>query len=494
MGLKFKSNILRLNKKNSSMEGMVWTFAERICAQLVSTVVGIILARLLAPNDYGIISIVMIFITICNVFVTRGFGTTLVQKKDADDLDYNTAFYMSTCLGIILYLILFMSAPLIAEIYRMKQLTAVIRVLGIRVPIAALNTVQQAYIQRTMQFRKFFVATLIGTLVSCVAGIAMAYHGYGVWALVAQYLTNVIIDTVVLSFVSGWRPGIKFSYERVHYIWSFGGKILLSDLISSVTDNFRNLIAGKAFGPEELAFLDQGNKYTKLLTNNITASIQKVMLPSFSKTQDDLQRLKNSLRHSVNVGVFVVTPVLVGFAAVSNNFIRVILTDKWIPAMPFICIACASYLSRPFETMCHQAILALGGSGVILKILVFTNCTDIILTLVAALGFHSLYVMAFTAVLTEICSIICSCAVTRKRIVYGFREQLSDTVPYLLISGIMGVVVYFIGNIPINRGLIFIVQIVAGIVLYIGLSAVFRLKAFVYFKTVYKSKMSGKNT
>ncbi len=494
MGIRLKSSKLGLSKKNSSMEGMVWTFAERICAQLVSTVVGVILARLLAPDDYGIIAIVMIFITICNVFVTRGFGTTLVQKKDADDIDYNTAFYMSTCLGIILYLILFMSAPLIAEVYKMNQLTAVIRVLGIRVPIAALNTVQQAYIQRTMQFRKFFVATLIGTLASCVAGITMAYQGFGVWALVAQYLTNVIIDTVVLSFVSGWRPGLEFSYERVHYIWSFGGKILLSDLISSITDNFRNLIAGKAFGSEELAFLDQGNKYTKLLTSNITASIQKVMLPSFSETQDDLQKLKSSLRHSINLGVFVVTPVLVGFAAVSENFIRVILTDKWIPALPFICIACASYLSRPFELMCHQAILALGGSGVILKILIFINCTDIILALAAALGFHSLYIMAFTAVLTEICSIICSCAVTRKRIKYGFREQLSDTIPYLFISGIMGVAVYFIGNTPINRSIIFMVQIVVGVILYIVLAAVFKLQAFSYLKMLLKAKLARNNT
>jgi len=472
----------RLNKKNSSLEGMVWTFAERICAQLVSTIVGIILARMLVPDDYGIISIVMIFITICNVFVTRGFGTTLVQKKEIDQTDYDTAFYVSAFLGIFLYIILYCAAPAIAKIYKISQLTPVLRILGIRIPIAALNTIQQAYIQRTMQFRKFFVATIIGTAASCVAGIAMAYHGYGVWSLVAQYLTNVIIDTIILCFVSGWRPGINFSKDRVRYIWNFGGKILLADLISSITDNFRNLIVGKTFGSKELAYLDQGNKYPKLLTGNINASIQKVMLPSFSSTQDDLQRLKTSLRHSISLSVYIVTPVLLGFIAISENFIKVILTDKWLPAMPFICIACISYLSRAFETMCHQAILALGYSGTILKILIFTNCVDVVLALAAAIFFRNLFFMAFTAILTELCSLVCCCRIIRRYLKYKILEQFVDTVPYFIVSCIMGIMVYYIGCVAINKAVIFIVQILAGILLYIAFSSVFRLKAYVYLK------------
>lgn len=482
----------RLDKKNSSLEGMIWTFAERICAQLVSTIVGIILARMLAPDDYGIISIVMIFITICNVFVTRGFGTTLVQKKDIDEADYNTAFYMSTILGVLLYLLLYFAAPMIAEIYKISQLTDVLRVLGLRIPIAALNTIQQAYIQRTMQFRKFFVATIIGTIASCVAGIAMAYSGYGVWALVAQYLTNVIIDTVILCFVSGWRPGMSFSQDRMHYIWSFGGKILLADLISSITDNFRNLIVGKAFGSRELAFLDQGNKYPKLLTGNINASIQKVMLPSFSSTQDDLQRLKISLRHSVNLSAYIVTPVLIGFIAISENFVKVILTDKWLPAVPFICIACISYLSRAFETMCHQAILALGYSGTVLKILIFTNCVDIFLILATAVFFRNLFVMAFTAILTEVCSVACSCKIASNFLKYSIREQLSDTVPYLIISCIMGGAVYCIEIIAISKAVIFIVQIMAGILLYVAFSRAFGLKAFEYLKSFILARLLGR--
>lgn len=491
MGLKARLSIIknRLNKKNNTAEGMIWTFAERISAQLVSTIVGIVLARMLLPNDYGIISIVMVFITICNVFVTRGFGTTLVQKKDADDLDYSTAFYLSVFLGFFLYVILFAIAPFIAGTYKMEQLTPVLRVLGIRIPIAAFNTIQQAYIQRTMQFRIFFVATLTGTIVSCVTGIVMAYCGYGVWALVGQYLTNVIIDTVILSFVSGWRLKTKFSFARVRYIWSFGGKILFSDLLCTIVDNFRNLITGKVFGSQQLAFLDQGNKYPKLLTSNINTSIQKVMLSSFSRKQDDLQNLKDSLRNGINMGTFVVTPVLIGFMGVSEKFVRVILTDKWLPAVPFICIACAGYLSRPFETMAHQAILAVGHSDMTLKMLIFTNCVDIIFTLTAVICFRNIKFMAFTVILTEICSTVISGMVTRRLFKYGIREQLIDTVPYFVSSVVMGIAVYFIGHVLSGGILILLIQIVAGILIYATISFAYQFKACRYLKTIFERKV-----
>ena len=241
-------------KQSSIAKGLYWAFAERIAAQFVSTLVGIILARLLVPQDYGVVSIVMVFITLCNVFVTSGFGTAIVQKKEVDETDYNTAFVLSFIMAIVLYGVLFFVSPLIAEFYELPILKSVIRVLGLRLILTSLNTIQQAHIQREMRFKKFFIATLFGTVISCVVGIILAYCGYGVWALVAQYLTNTTIDTVVLVFVGGWNPSLKFSKRKAKEIYSFGIKVLCTELVFTLEGDIRSLIVGKVFGSADLAY------------------------------------------------------------------------------------------------------------------------------------------------------------------------------------------------------------------------------------------------
>lgn len=209
------------NKKNSIIGGLFWTFGERITAQLVTTIVTIILARLLEPEHYGIISIVTVFISFCNIFVSSGFGSAVVQKKDITELDFNTAFIISFTVSLVMYIVIYICAPYIAKFYQMSVLIPVIRVMGIRLIIASLNTIQHAYIQRKMQFKKFFFATLFGTIVSAFLGVILAYKNFGVWALVVQYLTNTIIDTIVLLFVCEWRPKIQFNFENAKKLFSF---------------------------------------------------------------------------------------------------------------------------------------------------------------------------------------------------------------------------------------------------------------------------------
>ena len=286
-------------------ESFFWTFAERISAQLVSTIVGIILARLLTPNEYGIISIVMIFIRICNVFVVSGFGTALVRKLDVDSLDFNTAFFLSFFSSLFFYILLFFSAPLIADFYQIELLSPVIRVLGIRLIVTSLNTIQQAKVQRDMAFRKFFISTLCGTVLSCVIGIAMAYKGCGVWALVTQYMVNTSTDTVILLFTCGWRPKLEFSLKRAVDIFKFGIKVLGADLIITCQTELRSFVVGKRFGTLELAYLDQGKKYVALFVNNINSSVNKVMLPTFAREQNNIGIMKARLRKSVQMLSFI---------------------------------------------------------------------------------------------------------------------------------------------------------------------------------------------
>lgn len=298
------------NKK--ILSGIGWAYGERILAQVISLIVSIILARLLDPAHYGIIAIVTVFISFLDAFVSGGFGNALVQKKDADDLDFNTICWFSILVSIVLYLILFLAAPSIEKFYDMDQLTAVTRIMGLRVIVSAFNSVQHAYVQRHMVFKRFFFATLGGTLVSAVVGIVMAYRGFGVWALVAQYMTNSIIDTIVLRFTIDWNPKLEWSFVRLKSMMGFGLKMLGATLVNTLQDNIRSLVVGKVFTKEDLAYYNQGKKYPATLMNNLVGSIQKVMFPAFSEFQQNRDHIKNVMRKSIRVSSFVLVPAVIG--------------------------------------------------------------------------------------------------------------------------------------------------------------------------------------
>lgn len=248
------------NSGNKIVTGMIWRFGEKITAQAVSFIVSIILARLLMPEDYGVVAIVNVFIAIAEIFVTSGLGTSLIQKKDADDLDFSTVFWCNLVLSSFLYIIVFVLAPMIARFYSMPLLTPVLRIFSLRLPISAVNSIQNAYVSRKMDFRKFFFATLIGTVVSAIVGIVMAYNGFGVWALIAQYLTNSIIDTIVLFTIINWHPRFEFSSYRAKPLISYGWKILATDFIGTVFNQLNSFIIGKEYTSADLAYYTQGKK------------------------------------------------------------------------------------------------------------------------------------------------------------------------------------------------------------------------------------------
>ena len=483
-----------MSKKNSIGSGLVWSFGERITAQLVTTLVGIVLARLLDPVHYGAISIVNVLITLCNVFVTSGMGSALVQKKEISERDYDTAFLLSLVIAAVMYGLLFAAAPLIASFYGMPVLKNVIRVMGLRLPLASVNTIQQAKVQREMSFKRFFIATLFGTVLSGIVGIILAWKGFGVWALVAQYLTNTTVDTIVLIFVEKWIPKLRFSGENAKAIFSFGWKVLATELVYTVEEDIRSLVVGKVFGSADLAFYDQGQKYPGLLVNNLNAAINKVMLPAYSRSQEDLLQLKAMLRRSISVGVFLLAPVLVGFAAVSENFIRLVLTEKWLPCMPFLQIFCVIYLTRPLETACHQALLAIGRSDVVLKIMVVINAVALAAVLIAAFGFHSVLLVAFGALLATVVSLCGFLYSTAKLLNYRLTEQLADILPALGCSLVMGIVVVLLGQLPVNRIALLAVQVVSGGCIYVLLTKFFRLEAFSYLLGMLKKGVKTNGT
>ena len=313
--------------KSKVFKGLCWKFGERVSAQLITLVVSIVLARILTPHDYGVVAIVMIFIAIANVFVSSGFGNALVQKKNADNLDFSSVFYINIGVGVVLYAVLFLTAPLIASFYGMPVLSPVLRVVGIRLVVASVNTVQQAYVSRHLLFKRFFWSTLFGTLISGVVGIAMAYSGFGVWALVAQYLTNTCTDTVVLWFTVKWRPERRCSWKRAKGLFTYGWKMLVSGLIDTGYRQLRGMIIGKKYTSEDLAFYDRGDKLPSLIITNINASISSVIFPTMSKFQDDRERLKQMTRRAIQISAYILWPFMVGFAVVAEPFVRLVLTE-----------------------------------------------------------------------------------------------------------------------------------------------------------------------
>lgn len=476
--------------KNSISGGLIWTFGERIASQIVSTIITIVLARILLPEYCGMISIVTIFISLCDVLVISGMGTALVQKKTVDEEDYNTAFIISMSIAVFLYIILFFLAPLISKFYMMHALTLVIRVMALRLPLAAINCIQQAHVQRAMAFKRFFIATLSGTLMSGFVGLYLAMNGFGVWALVFQYLTNTTVNTVVLFFVEKWIPKLQFSLDKAKEIYSFGWKVLATELVYTLENNMCGLIIGKMFGAADLAFFDQGKKYPAILVNNINSAINKVMLPAYSKYQDDLKQLKDMLRKSISVGAFLLAPILIGFAVVSETFIRVVLTDKWLFCSPYIKIFCLMYLTRPLETACHQALLAVGKSDMVLRVMIIINSVDLLLLLIAAFIFKSVMFIAIGTLITAIVSLSCFMYCSNITLGYKLKEQISDIAPVLFCSLVMGGIVSLVSLLLDNQIILLVIQIIIGAIAYIVLARMINLTGFQYIcKKFYQQKM-----
>ena len=360
------------NKKNNTGQvvfgGLLWRFAEKFGAQSVTLIVTIVLSRILDPQVYGTIALVTVFTAIVEVFVDSGLGTALVQKKDADDIDFSSVFYINIVLCTVLYAFMFFIAPVISNFYNMPKLTVLIRVLSLTILISGLKNIQQAYVSRHMLFKKFFFSTLAGTIGAAVIGVAMALLGFGVWALIAQYLFNKITDTIVLWITVKWRPKRCFSWKRVKKLYSFGWKILAANVINTLYNQLRGLVIGKFYSASDLAYFNKAEQLPSLLIMNINSTIDSVLLPAMSNEQENKERVRNLTRRSVSIGTYIIAPVMIGFAASARSLIGLVFTDKWLPVVELLQIVCVAYMFQPIQSANMNAIKALGQSGVYLKL------------------------------------------------------------------------------------------------------------------------------
>lgn len=452
-------------KSNQVVNGLFWRFMERCGAQGVTFVVSLLLARILDPAVYGTIALVTVFTTIMQVFVDSGMGNALIQKKDADDLDFSTVFYFNIAMCTVLYLIMFFASPLIASFYKMPELTPVVRVLSLVLIISGVKNVQQAYVSRHMLFKRFFFATLGGTIGAAAIGIFMAWRGFGVWALVAQHLFNTAVDTLILWITVKWRPKKMFSFERLKGLFSYGWKLLISKLLDTVYKELRQLLIGKIYSTSDLAYYNRANQFPHVIVNNINVSIDSVLFPTMSSVQDSVDKVREMTRRSIKVSTYVMMPIMMGLAVCAKPIVSLLLTDKWLPCVPFLRIFCFTYAFYPIHTANLNAIKAMGRSDLFLKLEVIKK----IIGLVALLStmWISVEAMAYSLLIVSVLSQIINSWPNNKLLDYHYGAQLKDMLPQIILSCIMGAVVYCVNFLSLSSIVTLVIQVPLGVLIYL---------------------------
>ncbi len=483
----FLSKVLKIgmkeNLRGKTILGVAWQFSERMLSQVITFVLQIILARILFPEDYGIIALIGIFTQVLLKIITAGFATGLIQKKDADNLDFSTVFYFSIFISVLFYSLLFILAPIIALFFKQfpqQILIDVIRVLGVGIIISAINSVQRAYVSRQMDFKHFFKATLGAKILSASVGIAMAYNGYGVWALVTQILLESFVSTLTLWCSVKWRPLFAFSFERLKGLFSYGWKIFTASIIKVIYNDIRGLVIAKVYTANDLAFYNRGQTFPQLVDTNISGTIESVLFPAISKIQDEPDEMLRVLRRAIKTSCFIVMPLLAILAGIGDNLIEVLLTSKWLPSVVYLQILSFSFILAPVEVESLQAIKAIGRSDLVLKLEVIKRTIGI-LTLVLAVPF-GVKAIALSTLISSVLSAMVNIYPTKKVLGYTFKQQIVDVAPTLLLAILVFVIAWSLNNLDFNIYITLFIQIVVSGIIYILSSILLKIESFYYLK------------
>lgn len=470
--------------KSKVLSSLFWKLLEQSGTQGIQFIVQIVLARLLAPEQFGIIAIVMVFIKLANVFVQSGFNTALIQKKDADEIDFSSIFYLSLFVANLLYIVIYSAAPYIADFYKDPVLIPVLRVLGFTLFSGAINSIQNAYIARNMMFKNLFYSSVSAILISGTVGIVAAYMGYGVWALVIQQLLNQLSITIIMWFTVKWRPKRVFSFKRVKVLFSFGWKLLASSLLETLYVDLRTLVVGRIYSSSTLAYYNRGQQFPNVIVSNINGSIQSVMLPTLSAHQDNKKRVKEMMRRTIVTSSFLIFPMMIGMAVVAEPLVKIVLTDKWLSAVPFLQIFCITYSFMPIQSANLQAINAMGRSDMFLKISIIKRIYGLIILVISMqFGVHAI---AIGQTLVAIISSFVNAYPNKKLLDYSYKEQWLDIIPSLAISIIMGCIVYLFNFLKMSVWKTLILQVGSGIIIYTILARGFKLDSFNYLHSTIK--------
>ena len=382
-----------MGKPNNITNNFVWSLAEKTGRYGITLFTTIILARILQPKEFGVIAIVTVFITIANVFVQNGFGFAVIQRKNATNKDFTFILFFNFIVSLIICLFIFIAAPFIQDYYGMDGLSKIIRVMSLSIIIAAIGNIQQAYVSRNLEFKKLFISTFSAVMVSGGVGILMAWLGYGVWALVVQYMVYNLICTITLAFSSGLKLEGGVTFAELKSTIALGGQFLLTSLIMTMGGELRTLVIGKLYGPTDLAYVNKGQRITNAPMSVVQSSITAVMYPVLSQHQDRLEKIRDIVRRFVQVSSFLIFPTLFALAAVANSLVPFLLTEKWNGCIQYVMLYCFIWLLNPIQMAHLQAIKAMGKGNTLVVLEIVKTVVSILILALTVICFDSILII-----------------------------------------------------------------------------------------------------
>ncbi len=472
------------NVKKIAFSGFIWQMLNRIGASGVQFIIYLILARLLQPEDFGVIAIVSVFITISNTLVNSGLGTALVQKKIIDEIDYSSTLYVSFFMACVLYAIIFFAAPFIAIFYNQRILVGVLRLYAISIIFFAINGVQISILNREMKFRKIFIVSSIPIIISGIISLVMAYSGFGVYALVVNAVSSGLFSVIVFWIIEKWKPKRVFSRIRIKGLFSFSYKLLLASLLENAYKSVYPLVIGKVYNSSILGYYNYGRQIPNLITSTINASLASVAFPIYSRTQDDKLKLKSLVRYSITLSNFIIFPIMAGLSAIAKPLVILVLTEKWLPSVPYLQLFSIAFGLYHVQSINFHAISALGKSNIFLKYEIIKKIVGIIL-LVITIPF-GIKAIVLGQVVLAIVSIVINFKPNIIWLGYSIKEQLNDIWPYLFVSAVMFFGIQVISLLELGMFVKVMVEVIGGGIIYVFIAFVLKLSGFKFFKEMLK--------
>lgn len=471
-------------QRNVVVSSLFWKLVEKTSTQVIQLIVTIVLARLLLPADYGMLAMVTVFITIMNAFVEGGLGTAIIQSKSLDDVDCNSVFFLNIVLSVTLYTMVHLISPWIAHLYGSSEIIIILRVYAIMIIVSAFSVVQSALLYRRMMFKLFFKKTILSLILSGITGMTMAYFGFGVWALVVQQIMNKLTLCFMLWNTVKWFPKFKISLKRLWGLLKFSVNVLINNLLETVYNQLRCFIIGIKFTSADIAYYNKGEQFPAMVATSTDFALQGVMLSAYSKGQDDYTHVKSMLRRTIKAGCFILMPVMAGFAASAEPMVKLLLSDRWLPCVPYMRIICIIYAFQTIRTSNMHAVYGIGKSRTVLKINVISKLIGIaILTAAAQI---SVMAIAVGAALSSLIMTVIYAIPGAKYFGYTLGEQIGDIFSSVMLSTMMFGCIYAINFLPLGTISKLLLQLICGMAVYFGLSRLFKVESYFYLRDMAK--------
>lgn len=468
--------------KNKTIKGVGWSAADALLGQGVTFIVGLVLARLLSPDEYGLIGICLIFTTVLNGIVDSGFSNALIRKKDVTDEDYNTMFTTNMAISIVLYVLLFISAPFVSDFFHRVELTALVRVTGLVLFCNALSITQVTILAKKIDFKTKTKASLVSAVVSGVMGIVMAFMGFGVWSLVAQQLSRQLLYTLCLWVLNKWWPKFTFYKDSFKYMWGFGWKLLASGILNNVWNQLYQVVIGRCYTSSTLGHYTRANEYASIFSSNLTLIVQRVSYPVLAEIQDDKERMVQGYRKVIKITMFVTAVCMISLGAVSEPLIYTLIGTKWQEAATYLPLICISMSLYPLHAINLNILQVLGRSDIFLYLEILKKIVGIVPIVIGI--FCGIYYMLLTSILTGVISLYLNTWYTGKTLNYSFWKQLRDIAPSYFTALVIALAVYFLKYLSLPYYVVLMLQIIVGLVACITISEIFKFDEYKELKTI----------